>query len=58
MPARPRPRLGAGAIAVSAVNVLIRRPESWRFEKLPMDIAISLITTLVLTLINGYFSMS
>ena len=58
MPARPRPRLGAGAIAVSVINVLIRRPESWRFEKLPMDITISLITTLVLTLINGYFSMS
>ena len=58
MPAHPRPRLGTGAIAVSATNVLIRRPESWRFEKLPMDIAISLITTLVLTLINGYFSMS
>ena len=29
-----------------------------RFEPVPMDITISIITTLVLTVVNGYFSMS
>ena len=33
-------------------------PLPWRFENVPMDITISIITTLLLTIVNGFFSMS